>query len=286
MSKEVLQQALEALMSYSNSPYVSQQHPKRYKAGNAAIEALRTELAKLQAQPTLPDGWVPLVITHDGQHPEEVAYGPKRMMDRLGKWLTKYFESKAQPQAQPEPVTWPKNAAEVREFFRVDYGSRDCTREDLTPDDDDKYLISAHDFLSAVDLWADYPHFPADYPNHTAPQPPAAEPARIEMHIDFKQSTALLGMFCGEPGEVTLTRGDGHSGPGLYAYYTDMPEEGAVYLGIADDEAVPEPPIAQPSAAEPLLQSHRSCSTCKHDVLNHDRGPCRSCSFLAKWEPK
>lgn len=45
---------------------------------------------------TLPDGWVPLTITHEGQYPEEVAYGPQIMMDRLGKWLGKYFARAAQ----------------------------------------------------------------------------------------------------------------------------------------------------------------------------------------------
>lgn len=45
---------------------------------------------------TLPDGWVPLMLTHEGQYPEEVAYGPQIMMDRLGKWLGKYFAQAAQ----------------------------------------------------------------------------------------------------------------------------------------------------------------------------------------------
>ena len=56
----------------------------------------------------LPEGWVPLVITHEGQYPEEVAYGPQILMDRLGKWLRKYFDhvvaSKAQADSQPAPV--------------------------------------------------------------------------------------------------------------------------------------------------------------------------------------
>ena len=45
----------------------------------------------------LPSGWVPLTITHEGQYPEEVAYGPQIMMDRLGKWLGKYFAQIAAP---------------------------------------------------------------------------------------------------------------------------------------------------------------------------------------------
>ncbi|WP_324622772.1 hypothetical protein [Delftia lacustris] len=51
----------------------------------------------------LPSGWVPCILTHDGQHPEEVAYGPQIMMDRLKKWLGRYFELLAQ-KVLDEPV--------------------------------------------------------------------------------------------------------------------------------------------------------------------------------------
>ena len=55
---------------------------------------------KLAEQPApagavLPAGWVPLTITLEGQFSEEVAYGPQIMMDRLGKWLGKYFAQAA-----------------------------------------------------------------------------------------------------------------------------------------------------------------------------------------------
>lgn len=40
---------------------------------------------------TLPEGWVPLTIEHEPGYPEEVAFGPKRMMDRLKLWLDRYF---------------------------------------------------------------------------------------------------------------------------------------------------------------------------------------------------
>jgi len=65
---------------------------------------------------------------------------------------------------------------------------------------------------------------------------------RIE--IDFKQATELLAMFGGEPSLVTLMPGDGHSGKGLYAYWTDLPGEGAIYLGATDDDAAPQAPDA------------------------------------------
>lgn len=85
----------------------------------------------------------------------------------------------------------------------------------------------------------------------------AAEPS---ITLDFKMATDLLGMFCGEPGLVTLQRGDEHchSGPGLYAWYSDMPEEGAGFLGAEpDDEATP----SAPSAPAQLLQCQaRRCA--------------------------
>ena len=78
-------------------------------------------------------------------------------------------------------------------------------------------------------------------------QAEAQQPA-TGIEIDFKQTTELLAMFGGEPATVTLMPGDGHRGKGLYAYYTDLPEEGAEFLGEADDEAVPD---QQPATGEP-----------------------------------
>lgn len=81
-----------------------------------------------------------------------------------------------------------------------------------------------------------------------ATQAEAQQPA-TGIEIDFKQTTELLTMFGGEPATVTLIPGDGHRGKGLYAYYTDLPEEGAEFLGEADDEAVPD---QQPATPEPV----------------------------------
>ena len=65
------------------------------------------------------------------------------------------------------------------------------------------------------------------------------------MRIDFKQATQLLELFGGGAAEVILIQvdkecgGNWHSGEGLYAYYEACPEEGAVYLGITDEDAEP-----------------------------------------------
>ena len=86
----------------------------------------------------------------------------------------------------------------------------------------------------------------------------AQQPA-TGIEIDFKQTTELLAMFGGEPATVTLMPGDGHRGKGLYAYYTDLPEEGAEFLGEADDEAVPD---QQPATGEPEVSRNPFASRC------------------------
>lgn len=54
--------------------------------------------------PAMPSGWVSCTIEFDGSGPEEVAYGPKIMMDRLAKWLGKHFERTIAEKAAPQPV--------------------------------------------------------------------------------------------------------------------------------------------------------------------------------------
>lgn len=71
--------------------------------------------------------------------------------------------------------------------------------------------------------------------------------------IDFKQASELLAMFGGEAGEVTLRVTDGHSGKGLYAHYTEYPEEGAEFLGATDGWAVPTGPSPHPEEGALLL---------------------------------
>ena len=63
--------------------------------------------------------------------------------------------------AGSEPVAWPKDAAEVREFFNSDFISAKFAAPDGSPCDEDRYYISAHDFLSAINWWADFPHHPS-----------------------------------------------------------------------------------------------------------------------------
>ena len=82
--------------------------------------------------------------------------------------------------------------------------------------------------------------------------------------LDLKQATELLEMFGGEPGLVTLQLGNeqSHSGSGLYAYYNDIPEEGAAFLGSEpDDEAAPAPQEGE--LTDTQLTS--ACMSYRHD---------------------
>jgi hypothetical protein len=49
--------------------------------------------------------------------------------------------------------------------------------------------------------------------------------------------------------EVTIKKGDGHSGPGHYAYLTDYSEEGSVFLGN-DPHVAPFKEIPRPEGKE------------------------------------
>ena len=64
----------------------------------------------------------------------------------------------------------------------------------------------------------------------------------MSIEIDFKQATMLLEMYGGEACSLMLIEGDKsyHSGEGLYVFSTDYPEEGFVFLGKTNEEAIPQ----------------------------------------------
>lgn len=73
------------------------------------------------------------------------------------------------------------------------------------------------------------------YRNHTG----------IAVNINEEQLHELVGVFGGEPAEITLEWcAKGHAGPGLYAWHTEYEEEGSVLLGQVDS---PDPATLSPS---------------------------------------
>lgn len=99
---------------------------------------------------------------------------------------------------------------------------------------------------------------------------PAAEPRGACVLIDFRQATDLLAMFGGEPNEIALQLGDGHSGRGMYASYTDMPEEGAIFLGTSDQEATPDAAPETHTYASTQATNCAGCGKHKHTPLRID----------------
>lgn len=71
----------------------------------------------------MPSGWVSCTIEFDGSGPEEVAYGPKIMMDRLAKWLGKHFERTIAEKAAPQPS--PASQGDALDAERLDWLNED-----------------------------------------------------------------------------------------------------------------------------------------------------------------
>lgn len=98
-----------AALVEAQQPATHVQNPAEiaHVAGDVSKNGAESNMAQRpapSAAAALPEGWVPLVITHEGQYPEEVAYGPQILMDRLGKWLRKYFDHVVASKAQPAPT--------------------------------------------------------------------------------------------------------------------------------------------------------------------------------------
>ena len=98
--REAAQQALEALEGI----HPGNMTPMAEEYWNKAITALRTALAEPEQEPVaIPKGWIPLRIEWEPGYPEDVAFGPPYLMNRLKKWLDKHFANLTAPQrTEPE----------------------------------------------------------------------------------------------------------------------------------------------------------------------------------------
>ena len=93
--------------------------------------------APKQGAPAMPSGWVSCTIEFDGSGPEEVAYGPKIMMDRLAKWLGKHFERTIAEKAAPQPS--PASQGDALDTARLDWLDKNIFYRDM-PEWDAKYV--------------------------------------------------------------------------------------------------------------------------------------------------
>lgn len=52
------------------------------------------------------------------------------------------------------------------------------------------------------------------------------------MILTLAQAEFICDMFDEDPDtEIMIEETTGHSGPGLYAWYTDYPDEGSIFIG-------------------------------------------------------
>lgn len=89
------------------------------------------------------------------------AYAEARHVGGCHTYNTKTAEARAAVVAAMvrSMAQWPKDAAEVREFMGSNFEVMEYGNPDQSPSDNDRYQLTAHDFLSAVNWWADFPHY-------------------------------------------------------------------------------------------------------------------------------
>ena len=87
-------------------------------------------------------------------HPHELMNGYCQLRTEIARLTNENARLKAvQPQAQEPAITWPQDAAEIREFIGSNFNSR---TEDEEPSDNDQYSLTAHDLLSAFSEWVEF----------------------------------------------------------------------------------------------------------------------------------
>ena len=79
--------------------------------------------------------------------------------------------------AAQEPAIWPRNAAEVRQFMNANCEVEQYAVGPDTPDDNDRYQLTAHDFLGAVEWWTGYR---SDSSHRSGNQPPEHDEDLLE----------------------------------------------------------------------------------------------------------
>lgn len=87
--------------------------------------------------------------------------------------------------------------------------------------------------------------------------PPAAAAPANQLTLNYAQAVQLMVMYADDADcEITLSSGDGHSGAGIYAHYSEYPEEGAQLLDpsekVAALAAAPAPVVPEDIVMVPL----------------------------------
>lgn len=92
----------------------------------------------------------------------------KNAVEALNK-LFRGADQKSAAAAQ-EPAIWPRNATEVRQFMNANCEVEQYAVGPDTPDDNDRYQLTAHDFLGAVEWWTGYQSDSSHRPGNQQPE--------------------------------------------------------------------------------------------------------------------
>lgn len=100
------------------------------------------------------------------------------------------------------------------------------------------------------------------------------------MEFTLSQAQTLLEMFGGDDTSITVSElTDGHSGSGLYAYATEYPDEGSVFLEVeSSSEERLKDKITVPSKRVPYSVKRTPCQ-----MVIERHGYFRACGQRAGW---
>jgi hypothetical protein len=143
-----------------------------------------------QGEARLPEGWVPLRLEWEPGYPEDVAFGPQMMMDRLKKWLDKHFarvvaERNAEDGwAAPDyRKAWQGGLtnAELEQWWRLKLPHVDATNRDISV------------FALGVEVGAGFGTAPKPPVDGAPPAPPAVESAALDVLAERKRQVEVEG---------------------------------------------------------------------------------------------
>jgi len=109
---------------------------------------------------------------------------------------------------------------------------------------------------------------------HPAAPVPAVPDQRVSttynmppVALNYAQAVQLMAMYADDAEcEITLSRGDGHSGPGVYAWYSEYPEEGGQLLD-PDEKVAPHMPAAPAPVPVPVPPGYVLVPVEPHDDM-------------------
>lgn len=131
-----------------------------YAAARLEIESLQKAAADrraMQAAGTHPEPCArhceAVAFRHEVRRLEWLAQDRLREIESLREQM----EAVGAGGVAQQPATWPKDAAEVRQFMDANCQREERANDDGSPSDEDRYVLTAHDFVCAATWWADSP---------------------------------------------------------------------------------------------------------------------------------